>query len=105
MRNPPGSVDLLVAGGLAVGHGVAPVCASVDLRLSAGRALAVVGPNGSGTSTLLRTLVGLLEPLTGTVTVAGARATSGRRPSAATWPPSWTTTPPSCRSPAASTRC
>ncbi|SDX34005.1 ABC transporter [Geodermatophilus africanus] len=71
MRNPPGS-DLLVAGGLAVGHGAAPVCAPVDLRLSAGRALAVVGPNGSGKSTLLRTLVGLLEPLAGTVTLAGA---------------------------------
>jgi ABC-2 type transport system ATP-binding protein len=72
MRNAPGSVDLLVAGGLAVGHGTAPVCAPVDLRLSAGRALAVVGPNGSGKSTLLRTLVGLLEPLAGTVTLAGA---------------------------------
>ena len=72
MRDPSGSVDLLVAGGLAVGHGAAPVCGPVDLRVSAGRALAVVGPNGSGKSTLLRTLVRLLEPLAGTVTLAGA---------------------------------
>jgi ABC-2 type transport system ATP-binding protein len=34
--------------------------------------VAVVGPNGSGKSTLLRTLVGLLEPLDGTVAFAGA---------------------------------
>jgi ABC-2 type transport system ATP-binding protein len=68
-ERPP---DLLVAGGLEVGHGTAPVCAPVDLRLAAGRALAVVGPNGSGKSTLLRSLVGLLEPLAGTVTLAGA---------------------------------
>src|ERR687885_2629292 len=59
--------DLLVAEHLSVGHGSAPVCAPVDLRLAAGRAVAVVGPNGSGKSTLLRTLVGLLEPLDGTV--------------------------------------
>ncbi len=64
--------DLLVAEDLSVGHGTAPVCAPVDLRLAAGRAVAVVGPNGSGTSTLLRTLVGLLEPLDGTVAFAGA---------------------------------
>ncbi|HYX93906.1 MAG TPA: ABC transporter ATP-binding protein [Geodermatophilus sp.] len=64
--------DLLVAEHLSVGHGSAPVCAPVDLRLAAGRAVAVVGPNGSGKSTLLRTLVGLLEPLDGTVAFAGA---------------------------------
>ena len=64
--------DLLVAEALSVGHGTAPVCAPVDLRLAAGRAVAVVGPNGSGKSTLLRTLVGLLEPLDGTVAFAGA---------------------------------
>ncbi|WP_448618905.1 ABC transporter ATP-binding protein [Geodermatophilus sp. URMC 65] len=64
--------DLLVAEDLSVGHGTAPVCAPVDLRPAAGRAVAVVGPNGSGTSTLLRTLVGLLEPLDGTVAFAGA---------------------------------
>ncbi len=68
MRQP----DLLAADDLSVGHGAVPVCAPVDLRLAAGRALAVVGPNGSGKSTLLRTLVGLLEPLAGTVAFAGA---------------------------------
>ncbi|WNV73655.1 ABC transporter ATP-binding protein [Geodermatophilus sp. DSM 44513] len=72
MRNSTGSLDLLVAEDLAVGYGETPVCAPVDVCLTAGRALAVVGPNGSGKSTLLRTLVGLLEPLAGTVTFDGA---------------------------------
>ncbi len=57
MRNPTGSLDLLVAEELSVEHGGSPVCAPVDLRLAGGRALASVGPNDSGTSTLLRTLV------------------------------------------------
>ena len=87
MRNAPGSLDLLVAEALSVGHGTAPVCAPVDLRLAPGRALAVVGPNGSGKSTLLRTLVGLLEPLDGTVAFDGApvdeRAAAFRRDVAA----------------------
>ncbi len=87
MRNAPGSLDLLVAEELSVGHGSAPVCAPVDLRLGAGRALAVVGPNGSGKSTLLRTLVGLLEPLAGSVVLDGApvdeRAAAFRRDVAA----------------------
>ena len=87
MRNATGSLDLLVAAELSVGHGSAPVCAPVDLRLDPGRALAVVGPNGSGKSTLLRTLVGLLEPLAGTVVFDGApvdeRAAAFRRDVAA----------------------
>jgi ABC-type multidrug transport system ATPase subunit len=87
MRNRTGSLDLLVAEALSVGHGSTPVCAPVDLRLAPGRALAVVGPNGSGKSTLLRTLVGLLEPLDGTVAFDGApvdeRAAAFRRDVAA----------------------
>jgi ABC-2 type transport system ATP-binding protein len=87
MRNRTGSLDLLVAEALSVGHGSTPVCAPVDLRLVPGRALAVVGPNGSGKSTLLRTLVGLLEPLDGTVAFDGApvdeRAAAFRRDVAA----------------------
>ena len=87
MRNGTGSLDLLVAEELSVGHGSAPVCAPVDLRLDPGRTLAVVGPNGSGKSTLLRTLVGLLEPLDGIVAFDGApvdeRAAAFRRDVAA----------------------
>ncbi|MCS7177521.1 MAG: ABC transporter ATP-binding protein [Candidatus Kapabacteria bacterium] len=39
----------------------------VTLRLSAGEALAVVGPNGSGKTTLLKVLCGLAEPTEGRV--------------------------------------
>ncbi|SFO73265.1 ABC-type multidrug transport system, ATPase component [Geodermatophilus dictyosporus] len=66
----PGSA-LLEARDLRVGHGTEPVCAPVDLAVAPGRALGLVGANGAGKSTLLQTLVGLLAPLAGTVTLAG----------------------------------
>ncbi|MFA9445987.1 ABC transporter ATP-binding protein [Egicoccus sp. AB-alg6-2] len=43
----------------------------VDLDVSAGEVVAVMGRNGAGKSTLLRTLVGLHRPLQGTVSLGG----------------------------------
>jgi len=53
--------------------------AGVDLRLPAGRRLAVVGPNGAGKSTLLRMLATLLRPDAGTLAVAGHPLPAGAR--------------------------
>ncbi|MEU3414040.1 ATP-binding cassette domain-containing protein [Streptomyces sp. NPDC006658] len=43
----------------------------VDLTVSEGETIALMGRNGAGKSTLLNTLVGLLAPTTGTVAVGG----------------------------------
>ena len=43
----------------------------VSLRLAPGRFLLLAGPNGAGKTTLLRTLLGLLGPLAGEVTLDG----------------------------------
>jgi ABC-type multidrug transport system ATPase subunit len=59
------------ASGLSVGWGAVPVCAPVSFTLHQGRSLALVGPNGSGKSTVLRAVLGLLEPLAGTVEMLG----------------------------------
>ncbi len=56
---------------LQVGYGAAPVCAPVTFTLDAGDALALVGSNGSGKSTVLKTVLGLLEPVAGRVEVMG----------------------------------
>ncbi len=56
---------------LQVGYGAAPVCAPVSFTLSSGRALALVGANGSGKSTVLKTVIGLLDPVGGSVEVLG----------------------------------
>ena len=64
--------DLVVdARGLAVGYGEVQVCAPLDLVLQAGEILAVIGANGSGKSTVLRTILGLLPPVDGVVSVLG----------------------------------
>lgn len=54
-----------------VGYGAAPVCPPVSFTLQPGRAVALVGANGSGKSTVLKTVLGLLPPLAGTVEVLG----------------------------------
>lgn len=59
------------ASGLSVGWGAVPVCAPVSFTLHPGHSLALVGPNGSGKSTVLRAVLGLLEPLAGTVEMLG----------------------------------
>lgn len=57
---------------LSVGYGPdAPVCAPITLSVRPGEVLAVVGANGTGKSTLLRTVTGILPPLAGTVRVLG----------------------------------
>ena len=70
----------LRARGLAVGWPEGPVVAEgIDLDLAPGDRLAVVGPSGVGKTTLLATLVGLLEPRDGELSLDGAPPWSARR--------------------------
>jgi ABC-2 type transport system ATP-binding protein len=55
---------------LRVGYG-RPVCAPVTVDVAAGEALCLVGANGAGKSTVLRAVAGLLQPLSGRVTLRG----------------------------------
>jgi iron complex transport system ATP-binding protein len=62
---------LLEAQGLTVERGGRTILESVDLVLRPGEALALLGPNAAGKSTLLRTLSGLLPPARGSVRLEG----------------------------------
>ncbi|OIQ81693.1 lipid A export ATP-binding/permease protein MsbA [mine drainage metagenome] len=67
----------LVARGLACGWPGRPsVVSGLDLTVRPGRSVAVVGPSGTGKTTLLLTLAGLLPPRSGSLTVDGATVAS-----------------------------
>ncbi|MFF1908810.1 ATP-binding cassette domain-containing protein [Kitasatospora sp. NPDC058218] len=69
----PGRAPTIRLTALRYAHGpyAAPVLAGLDLTTAPGEHLAVVGPSGTGKSTLAALLAGLLTPLDGEVTVDG----------------------------------
>lgn len=70
MRTWP-EVPVLEATGLTSGYGAVTVIRDLDLRAYRSEAVAVIGPNGVGKSTLLRTLAGVLRPRRGVVLLNG----------------------------------
>lgn len=52
---------------LGIGYGRRTLLRGLELEIASGDFLGIVGPNGGGKTTLLRTLLGLLAPQAGTV--------------------------------------
>jgi ABC-type branched-subunit amino acid transport system ATPase component len=94
---------LLEVEGLRAGYGGSAVLHGVDLTVGEGRAVALLGRNGAGRSTLLSAIMGLLRPSAGSVRLQG-RELAGRPAnlvarSGVAWSPraagSWPTSPSS----------
>ncbi len=68
----PDRLDRVRVEKLQAGYGGKAVCGVASFSLRSGQALALVGPNGAGKSTVVKTVVGQLEPVSGTVLVNGA---------------------------------
>ena len=58
------SKDVLVTEKLSVGYNQ-PLLTDLDLYVRAGQRIALTGPNGTGKTTLIRTITGNLNPLAG----------------------------------------
>jgi len=70
---------MLEVRGLESGYKRSAVLQGVDLDVAAGQVLGLLGRNGVGKSTLINTLMGLVRPSKGTVTLDGVDL-AGRRP-------------------------
>lgn len=73
---------LLTVTELTGGYGGKPVLQGVDLSVGEGEIVAVIGRNGVGKTTLMKTLMGLLSPMAGHIHFAGediTRLTADKR--------------------------
>ena len=87
MSDADGIAPAIESTGLTKVYADLPALHPLDLAVEAGQSVALIGHNGSGKSTFLRMVAGLLEPTGGDVTVAGwpvgevpARATTSFLP-------------------------
>jgi branched-chain amino acid transport system ATP-binding protein/urea transport system ATP-binding protein len=72
---------MLAIEGLESGYGGSRVLSGIALRVEQGESVALLGRNGMGKTTLLRSIMGLLPALSGEIRFAGERI-DGRRPEA-----------------------
>ena len=71
--------DLLNVQGLTAGYGEAIVLTDVTFRLAEGKALALLGRNGMGKTTLVNSIIGVTRHVGGTISLDG-RDITGLRP-------------------------
>ena len=64
---------------LSVHYGQTPGIKGVCLDVRAGEYLGIIGPNGGGKSTLLKSILGLVPATTGTVRIFGMSVSEGRK--------------------------
>jgi zinc transport system ATP-binding protein len=64
---------------LSSGYDGVPVIGNVNLDLRDSDFLAIIGPNGGGKTTLFKTILGLIEPISGEVRINGLAPSKGSK--------------------------
>jgi urea ABC transporter ATP-binding protein UrtE len=67
--------NILSVKGLHAGYGRTPILHGIDFHVGRGEIVAIVGRNGVGKSTLMKSLIGLLPSTQGSIAFAGADVT------------------------------
>jgi branched-chain amino acid transport system ATP-binding protein len=75
---PPEAASLLEANGVDAGYGTMQVLWGVDLDVRAGETVLLLGANGAGKTTFLKSLVGLIDARHGTIKLSGQDVTKTR---------------------------
>ncbi len=75
---PPEAAPLLKAAGVDAGYGTMQVLWGVDLDVRAGETVLLLGANGAGKTTFLKSLVGLIEARHGSIQLGGQDVTRMR---------------------------
>src|ERR1700680_4769600 len=75
---PPEAAPLLKAAGVDAGYGTMQVLWGVDLDVRAGETVLLLGANGAGKTTFLKSLVGLIEARHGNIRLGGEDVTRMR---------------------------
>lgn len=63
--------NIITTSHLSIGYGQKVLASELNLQLHSGELTCLLGPNGVGKSTLINTLAGYLEPLSGSILVNG----------------------------------
>lgn len=79
MRDEISLPDAVVAKNIHISLRGEEILKDVSLTISSGDVLAILGPNGGGKTTLLRTILGLTKPDSGTVEIFGKPPQAARR--------------------------
>jgi manganese/zinc/iron transport system ATP- binding protein len=58
---------------LNVNYGKTPVLWDITLSIPSGHLIGIIGPNGAGKSTFIKTVLGLIKPISGKVEIFGER--------------------------------
>lgn len=70
-EHPPNAEPVVSLERVGFSYGAIPVLIDVDLAIAPCELVSVVGPNGGGKTTLLKLVLGLLRPQTGSIRVLG----------------------------------
>jgi zinc/manganese transport system ATP-binding protein len=71
--------EIVVAKNLTVGYAGKPVWQNANFSVNRGEFVAVIGPNGAGKTTMFRLLLGLQQPISGSIDIFGSKPRRGNQ--------------------------